>query len=131
MSGETPDGRSSLRRAVRRDRGGASPLGRLLVARQLAVDPPVRLLHVLEDDVDLVGGRLADLHHRVGDRGGDLALLLVGAPCVPLDRDVRHGLSPPHGGSVVSLRGSDYRSGPSAGQGGYPRSGTITRRACL
>src|SRR4029453_15993082 len=82
----------------------------LLVARQLAVHAPVRLFDVLEDDLDLVGGGLADLHHRIGDRGGDLSLLLVGASRVPRDRDVGHGV-------LLSVRGSDYRSGPSAGQG--------------
>src|SRR5262245_49569525 len=104
---------------------------RLLVARQLAVDAPVRLLDVLEPDVKLIGRRLADLHHRVGDRGGDLALLLVGAPCVPLNRDVRHGLSP-QGVGFVSIRGWDYRSAPSAGQGSpagtlWPRAGLTAR----
>src|SRR4026208_2362669 len=61
------------------------------VARESAVDAPVRLLHVLEHHVDLVGGGLADLHHRVGDGRDDLALLLVGAAGVPLNRDVGHG----------------------------------------
>src|SRR5882762_841353 len=73
-------------------RRGSVGMGRPLVARQLAVDAPVRLLDVLEDDLDLVGGRLADLHHRLGDRGGDLSFLLIGASCVPLDRDIWHGL---------------------------------------
>src|SRR5512134_3706044 len=62
----------------------------LLVARQLAVHAPVRPLDVLEHDLHLVGGGLADLDHRLGDRGGDLALLLVGAARVPLDGDVGH-----------------------------------------
>src|SRR6266446_9254358 len=118
------DFRTNSRRAIippsscsaRLLRRGPIGMRRPLVARQLAVDAPVRLLDVLEDDLDLVGGRLADLHHRLGDRGGDLALLLVGASCVPLDRDVRHGLSP-QGGSVVSMRGTDYRSAASARQG--------------
>ena len=62
------------------------------VACELAVVPPVGLLDVLKDDVDLIGGGLADLHHRVRDGGGDLALLLWRASGEPLDRDVRHGL---------------------------------------
>src|SRR6266481_9263546 len=62
----------------------------LAVARELAADAPVGLLDVLEHHVDLVGGGLADLHHRVGDGGHDLALLLVGASGVPLDGDVGH-----------------------------------------
>src|SRR5207245_8056103 len=114
------------------------PWGRLLVACQLAVDAPVGPLDVLENDLDLIGSRLADLHHRLGDRGGDLSLLLVGASCVPLDRDIRHGLSLLDSSARLSRRGSspatarsahnsrrlgrsvrssDYRSGPSAGQG--------------
>src|SRR5882724_667842 len=137
------DFRTNSRRAIippsscsaRLLRRGPVGMRRPLVARQLAVDAPVRLLDVLEDDLDLVGGRLADLHHRLGDRGGDLALLLVGAPGVPLDRDVRHGLSP-----RSWIRGSDYRSGLPAGQGspapgldacGALRAGTIVPRACL
>src|SRR5882724_1745661 len=137
----TADFRRNSRRAIRpASSSAASPFRRasvaiILVARQLSVDAPVRLLHVLEDDLDLVGGRLADLHHRLGDRGGDLALLLVGAPGVPLNRDVRHGLSP-----RSWIRGSDYRSGLPAGQGspapgldacGALRAGTIVPRACL
>src|SRR6266850_7265910 len=73
---------------------GMKPIWRgataLLVAGQLAVHAPVRLLDVLEYDVHLVGGGLADLDHRVGDGGGDLALLLVGAAGVPLDGDIGH-----------------------------------------
>src|SRR5215467_12468941 len=69
--------------AVTRERRSA-------VARQLSVHAPVRLLHVLEHDVDLVRGRLADLHHGVGDRGDDLSLLLIGSAGVPLDGDVGH-----------------------------------------
>src|SRR2546430_1420733 len=61
-----------------------------LVAREPAVPAPVRLLDVLEDDVDLVGGRLADLHHRLRDGGRELPLLVLGASRVPLDRDVGH-----------------------------------------
>src|SRR5262249_6944085 len=61
-----------------------------LVAGELPVVAPVRLLDVLEDDVDLVRRRLADPDHRVGDRRGDLASLLVGASRIPLDRDVGH-----------------------------------------
>src|SRR5262245_29449333 len=86
--------------AVRgRTGAGTMPLrsiigGSLLVARELAVVPPVRLLHVLKDDVDLVGGGLADLHHGFGDGMGQLALLLVGAAGVPLNGDIRHGLLP-------------------------------------
>src|SRR5512147_1299487 len=63
----------------------------IAVARELAVHAPVGLLDVLEHDVHLVRGGLADLHHRVGDGGHDLALLLVGASGVPLDGDVGHG----------------------------------------
>src|SRR5690242_1156976 len=82
----------------------------LAVARQLAVHAPVRLLHVLEYHVDLVGGGLADLHHRVGDGGDDLALLLVGAAGVPLNRDVGHGRLPP----AVGRRGYRRRRGSSS-----------------
>src|SRR5690242_14635903 len=64
---------------------------RSAVARQLSVHAPVRFFDVLEHDVHLVCGRLADLHHRVGDGGDDLALLLVGSAGVPLDGDVGHG----------------------------------------
>src|SRR5215470_6572380 len=60
------------------------------VARELAVVPPVGFLDVLEHDVDLIGRGLADLHHGVGDGGGDLSLLLLRAAGEPLDRDVRH-----------------------------------------
>src|SRR5216683_537992 len=63
----------------------------LAVARELTVHAPVGLLDVLEHDVHLVGGGLADLHHGVGDGGHDLALLLIGAAGVPLDGDVGHG----------------------------------------
>src|SRR6266850_2866088 len=65
--------------------------GWLLVARQLSVHAPVRLLDVLEDDVHLIGGGLADRDHRLGHGGGDLALLLIGAAGVPLHGDVGHG----------------------------------------
>src|SRR5262245_32716742 len=67
-----------------------SSMGRASVGGELAVDAPVRLLDVLEDDLHLVGGGLADLHHGLGDGGGDLALLLVGAPREPLHGDVWH-----------------------------------------
>src|SRR5438132_10706821 len=63
---------------------------RILVAREPAVPAPVRLLDVLEDDVDLVGGGLADLHHRLRDGGRELPLLVLGASRVPLDRCVGH-----------------------------------------
>src|SRR5437667_5048807 len=68
----------------------ASAGPRHLVARQLAVPAPVRLLDVLEDDVDLVGRGLADLHHRLRDGGRELPLLVLGASRVPLGRDVGH-----------------------------------------
>src|SRR5215468_5119322 len=67
------------------------PVGWLFVAGEFAVVAPVRLLGVLEHDVDLVGGGLADPDHGVGDGRDQLALLLIGAAGVPLDRDVGHG----------------------------------------
>src|SRR5262245_45960260 len=69
----------------------APPVAWLLVAGEFAVVAPVRLLGVLEHDVDLVGGRLADPDQGVGDGGHELALLLIGAAGIPLDRDVGHG----------------------------------------
>src|SRR5262249_24840336 len=62
----------------------------LCFAGKPSFDSPFRFFHVLKNDVDLISGRLPDPHHRVGDRLHDLALLLVGASCVPLDGDVRH-----------------------------------------
>src|SRR5262249_35160454 len=64
----------------------------LLVAGEFAVVAPVRLLGVLEPDGELVGGGLANPDHGVGDGGDELALLLIGAAGVPLDRDVGHGI---------------------------------------
>src|SRR5918992_2479266 len=61
------------------------------VAGQLAVPAPVGPLHVLEDDVDLVRRRLADLHQGLGNGRDELAFLVLGPAGVPLDRDVRHG----------------------------------------
>src|SRR5262245_22811268 len=61
-----------------------------LVAGEFTVVAPVRLLDVLEDDVDLISRRLADPDHRLGDGRRDLAPLLVRPSRVPLDRDVRH-----------------------------------------
>src|SRR5436190_16975276 len=80
----SPSERTASARLMRRGPGG-------LVAGQLAVPTPVRLLDVLEDDVDLVGCGLADLHHRLGDGGRELPLLVLRASRVPLDRDVGHG----------------------------------------
>src|SRR6267143_23962 len=79
--------------------------GRRLVAGEPAVPAPVRLLDVLEHDVNLLGRGLADLHHRVGDRGGELALLILGATRVPLDRDVGHE-APPISGICACRRES-------------------------
>src|SRR5437763_7583803 len=59
----------------------------LRVAGELAVLGPVGARHVLDDNVDLVGGRLGDVHHRQGDRRGERALLLDGAALVRLNRD--------------------------------------------
>src|SRR5262245_62410405 len=108
VRGRTVAGMMPLRSPMRSIVGGS-----LLVARELAVVPPVRLLHVLEDDVDLVGGGLADLHHGVGDGLGQLALLLVGAAGVPLTGDVRHELIP---------RGVGAARYPMRERGAQPRS---------
>src|SRR5437763_17051378 len=83
------DFRRNSRRAMRPASSSAAiPLRRgsvvILVARQLSVDAPVRLLHVLEADVHLAGGRLADLHHRLGYPGGALAPPLTGCFAGPL-----------------------------------------------
>src|SRR5262249_43547778 len=95
-----------------RDAAGPSGRAGLGVAGELAVHAPVGLLDVLEDDVHLIGGGLADLDHRVGDRRGDLALLLVGAAGVPLHGDVGHG-GPPVGGGPPAVgrpRAASYLS---------------------
>src|SRR5262249_52795872 len=80
-----------------------SQVGPALVGGQLAVHTPVRLLHVLEDDVHLLGRGLADAHHGLGDGRGDLALLLWGAAGVPLHGDVGHGNDSFHLRRVMSL----------------------------
>src|SRR5262245_66188981 len=89
VRGRTVAGMIPLRSPMRSIVGGS-----LLVARELAVVSPVRLLHVLEDDVDLVGGGLADLHHSLGDGLGELVLLLLGAAGVPLHGVVVQGVVP-------------------------------------
>src|SRR5687768_4290920 len=92
-----------------------SSMGRASVGGELAVDAPVRLLDVLEDDLHLVGGGLADLHHGLGDGGGDLALLLVGASREPLHCDVWHRRLIYHqhacGMLTVGQAGRGYRRG--------------------
>src|SRR5207237_9133670 len=82
---------SDARRLRPRGRGVARRwAGSSFVGRQLPVVSPVRLLDVLEDDVNLIGRGLADVDHRLGDGGGDVALLLIGAAGEPLHCDVRH-----------------------------------------
>src|SRR5438105_11682122 len=86
----------------------------LFVRRELAVVSPVRLLDVLEDDMDLVGRRLADVDHGLGDGGGDIPLLLIGAAGEPLHCDVRHFeyLSRDWSGRIITRAGSSGKEAP-------------------
>src|SRR5215831_7274279 len=66
------------------------PVAWLLVAGELAVVAPVRFLGGLGLIKKIISGDIADPDHGVGDGGDQLALLLIGAAGVPLDRDVGH-----------------------------------------
>src|SRR5712691_7230387 len=96
----------------------------LRIAGKLSFDAPVGFLDVLEDDVNLVRRRLADADHRVGDCLHELALLLVGAPRVPLDRDVRHNDLL---GRLLEPGALSYTPSRSSGRGG--RTGMLRGRA--
>src|SRR3954454_13340149 len=74
------------------------------VAGELAALRPVRARHVLDDDVDLLGRRLGDVDHRLGERDGQVPLLLDAAAFVHLDGHNWHA-------ALLRVRGRSFRPG--------------------